>query len=291
MSHWIVPNVGLDCVEEFTHKIRSCQERVHTTLGTITENKHRSAARRAVITGAAHGLGLAIARRFAADGAHLLLVDTDRAVLSRVEEQEFGGRASALVEDLADTDAGRAVFAEVSKTLGIADTLINNAAWSFHKPMLEVTVPEFDRVVAVNQRAPFFLAQHFVRQIGNAGERPLDPVIINIGSVNALAGNPNLVPYAGTKGALSAMTRAMAVEMQEVGIRINTISPAAVETYVTKNLIAQGVIDPAKLFEKYLIRRFASCEEIADLVAYLCSGAATYVNGANWVIDGGYLAQ
>lgn len=260
-------------------------------MGTITGNNHRSAARRAVITGAAHGLGLAIARRFAADGAHLLLVDTDRAVLSRVEEQEFGGRAFALVEDLADTDAGQAVFAEVGKTLGIADTLINNAAWSFHKPMLEVTVQEFDRVVAVNQRAPFFLAQNFVRQIGNAGERPLDPVIINIGSVNALAGNPNLVPYAGTKGALSAMTRAMAVEMQEVGIRINTISPAAVETYVTKNLIAQGVIDPPKLFEKYLIRRFASCEEIADLVAYLCSGAATYVNGANWVIDGGYLAQ
>lgn len=260
-------------------------------MGTITRNIHGSAGRRAVITGAAHGLGLAIARRFAADGAHLLLVDADRAVLSRVEEQEFGGRAFALVEDLAGADAVKAVFAQVSKTLGIADTLINNAAWSFHKAMLEVTVPEFDRVVAVNQRAPFFLAQDFVRQIASGRERPRDPVIINIGSVNALAGNPNLVPYAGTKGALSAMTRAMAVEMQELGIRINTISPAAVETYVTRNLVAQGVIDPAKLFEKYLIRRFASCEEIANLVAYLCSEAATYVNGANWIIDGGYLAQ
>ena len=260
-------------------------------METITGNTHGSAVRRAVITGAAHGLGLAIARRFAADGAHLLLVDIDRAVLSRVEEREFGGRAFALIKDLADADAGEAVFAEASKTLGVADTLINNAAWSFHKPMLEVGVEEFDRLIAVNQRAPFFLAQAFVRQLGNARERPRDPVVINIGSVNALAGNPNLVPYAGTKGALTAMTRAMAVEMQEPGIRFNTISPAAIETYVTRNLVAQGVINPAKLFERYLIKRFASCEEIADLVAYLCSKEATFVNGANWVIDGGYLAQ
>jgi NAD(P)-dependent dehydrogenase (short-subunit alcohol dehydrogenase family) len=87
------------------------------------------------------------------------------------------------------------------------------------------------------------------------------------------------------------MTRAMAVEMSPWGIRVNAICPAAIETYVTKNLIAAGVIDPPQLFEKYLQKRFASCEEIADLVAYLCSDSATYVNGANWVIDGGYLAQ
>jgi NAD(P)-dependent dehydrogenase (short-subunit alcohol dehydrogenase family) len=116
-------------------------------------------------------------------------------------------------------------------------------------------------------------------------------VVVNIGSVNALAGNPGLVPYAGTKGALTAMTRAMAVEMSEFKIRVNAICPAAIETHVTKNLIAAGVVDPPKLFEKYLIQRFASCAEIAELVVYLCSDAATFVNGANWVIDGGYLAQ
>jgi NAD(P)-dependent dehydrogenase (short-subunit alcohol dehydrogenase family) len=143
----------------------------------------------------------------------------------------------------------------------------------------------------VNQRAPFLLSQAFLRQIADAKDRPRDPVIINIGSVNALAGNANLVPYAGTKGALTAMTRAMAVEMKEFDVRVNTISPAAVETYVTRNLIASGVIDPPKLLERYLNQRFASCEEIAELVAYLCSDAATYVNGANWVIDGGYMAQ
>ena len=87
------------------------------------------------------------------------------------------------------------------------------------------------------------------------------------------------------------MTRAMAVEMQEFNVRVNAISPAAVETFVTKGLIASGVIVPSTLLERYLVKRFASCEEVAELVAYLCSSAATFVNGANWEIDGGYLAQ
>ena len=248
--------------------------------------------RRAVVTGAANGLGLAIAKRLSGDGAFVLLVDSDSTVLSRVTENGFTTeRTFALVKDLSEPDAAPAVFERTASTIGLVDTLINNAAWSFHKAMQDVTVSEFDRVVSINQRAPFFLAQAMLTHIAQAKVRPHDPVIINIGSVNALAGNANLVPYAGTKGALTAMTRAMAVEMSPWRIRVNAICPAAIETYVTKNLIAAGLIDPPQLFEKYLQKRFASCEEIAELVAYLCSDSATYVNGANWVIDGGYLAQ
>jgi len=256
------------------------------------DSKTAGSKRRAVVTGAANGLGLAIARRLSAGGAHVLMVDSDRTVLSRIGEIDFPpARTFAVVKDLSDPDAGPFVFDQVANTLGLADTLINNAAWSFHKPMLEVTLAEFDRVVSVNQRAPYFLAQEFLRHISRAAVRPSDPTIINIASVNALAGNANLAAYAGTKGALVAMTRAIAVEMQEFNVRVNAISPAAVETFVTKNLIASGVIDPPKLLADYLVKRFATCEEIAELVAYLCSEAAKYVNGANWVIDGGYLAQ
>ena len=241
--------------------------------------------RTVIVTGAGNGLGLAIARRFAEGGARVLLVDQDPVVLGRMEEGKQNSMF-AMVKDLAEPDAAAAVFQHAKDNLGSIDALINNAAWSFHKPMLDVTGAEFDRIVAINQRAPFFLAQEFLKQLKQAE----DPAIVNIGSVNALLGNPNLVPYAGTKGAVVAMTRAMAVEMASSNVRVNSICPGAVHTFVTQQLIASGVIEPAKLFQKYLIKRFASCEEIAELVAYLCSDAARYVTGANWEIDGGYSA-
>jgi cyclopentanol dehydrogenase len=157
--------------------------------------------------------------------------------------------------------------------------------------MMEVTGHEFDRVVAINQRTPFFLAQEFLCHVSNAVVPPADTVIVIIGSVNALSGNPNLVAYAGTKGAIVAMTRAMAVEMKNAGIRVNSVSPGAVRTWVTQNLIDAGGIIPDELFKDTLIKRFASCEEVAELVAYLCSEKAAYVDGVNWVIDGGYMAH
>jgi NAD(P)-dependent dehydrogenase (short-subunit alcohol dehydrogenase family) len=248
--------------------------------------------RSAVVTGAGNGLGLAIARRLARGGARVFLVDRDPVVLERIGSSDLPAKtASALVKDLGDEEAARVVFAEALKTFGAIDTLINNAAWSFHKPMLEVTSAEFDYLIAINQRAPFFLAQEFLRHVSHPSFKASEPAIVNVASVNALVGNAELVPYAGTKGALLAMTRAMAVEMAPLGVRVNSISPGAVDTFVTRSLVANGTIEPPKLFARYLVKRFASCEEIAELVSYLCSPAAACVNGADWVIDGGYTAQ
>jgi NAD(P)-dependent dehydrogenase (short-subunit alcohol dehydrogenase family) len=248
--------------------------------------------RNVIVTGAGNGLGLAIARRFVELGARVLMVDKEKVVEKRVGDGQLSSdSAFALVKDLADGDAARVVFHEAAEKLGHVDTLINNAAWSFHKPMLEVSAEEFDHVVAINQKAPFFLAQEFLRHVAGAAARPADPVIVNIGSVNALSGNPNLVAYAGTKGAIVAMTRAMAVEMAVAGIRVNSISPGAVRTWVTQNLIESGGIVPEELVKDLPIKRFASCEEVAELVAYLCSHKAAYVDGVNWVIDGGYMAH
>jgi NAD(P)-dependent dehydrogenase (short-subunit alcohol dehydrogenase family) len=247
--------------------------------------------RTAIVTGAGNGLGLAIARRFVAGGAKVFLVDQDKVMLERVGSDDLpSSMASALVKDVADDDAATVIFEAATKALGPVNVLVNNAAWSFHKPMLEVTHSEFERVVRVNQRAPYFLAQEFCRAIVNAQSKPADPAIVNIASVNALRGNPNLIAYAGTKGAVVAMTRGIAVEMGPYGIRANSISPGAVKTAFTESLIRSGVIDPPKLFETSLLKRFASSEEIAELVAYLASSRAAFVTGANWVIDGGYCA-
>ena len=245
----------------------------------------------AVISGAGNGLGLAVARRFVAGGAKVLLVDQDPVVLKRVGSNDLPAtHAFAMQKDLAEGDAAAAVFQNARKTLGQVNILVNDAAWSFHKPMLDVTQEEFDRLVHINQRAPYSLTQEFCRTVASAKTRPENLAITNIASVTAMRGNLNLVAYSGTKGAVVAMTRAMAVEMSSLGIRVNSISPGAVETDYTRALIASGVIDPPQLFEKALIKRFATCEEIADLVAYISGPRASFVTGANWVIDGGYLA-
>lgn len=248
--------------------------------------------RAAIITGAANGLGHAIARKFVASGARVLLVDIDPAVSMRAKEFDpAGNRAFGLVTDLVENGAASFVLQAAADKLGHVDALVNNAAWSLHKPMLEMTVADFDRLVAVNQRAPFFLAKEFLRHVSESPEKPKDAAMVNIASVNALAGNANLVAYAGTKGALVAMTRAMAVEMAPMGIRVNCISPSSIDTPAARKVVAEGRTTVDDLLDKCLIKRFISPEEVAGLVAYLCSPAAACVTGADWVIDCGYTAQ
>ena len=117
-----------------------------------------------------------------------------------------------------------------------------------------------------------------------------DPSVVNIASVNALVGNRNLTAYAATKAALVAMTRALAVELAP-RIRVLAISPATVRTQVTDQLIQCGQLDPPAHFEKYLIKRFITVEEIAEMVIFLLGPAAASITGSNWVIDGGYTTQ
>jgi NAD(P)-dependent dehydrogenase (short-subunit alcohol dehydrogenase family) len=243
--------------------------------------------RRALVTGAANGLGLGIAKVLAAAGAELVLADVDPLVRERAKEPEFRGRAAAVVRDLAEPDAAKRILEESVLALGSLNALINCGAWSFHKPAAQTTVEEFDRVVAINQRAPYFLTCGFASQLNPVDE---DPCVINIASVNAIVGNPNLVAYAGTKGALVSMTRAFAVELAP-RIRLVAISPGSVRTFVTNQLIESGQIDPDAQVESILIKRFITVEEIGELVSFLLSPAARSVTGANWVFDGGYTTQ
>jgi len=244
-----------------------------------------------LITGAAQGLGLGIARRLARAGARMVLVDCDPVVEDHLEDPVFATSAIALVGDLAEPNAPRDLIREALEKVDSLNGLINCAAWSLHKALAETTLQEFDRLVAINQRAPFFLSQEFARAICNAApDAAPDPCIVNIASVNASVGNANLTGYASTKGALVAMGRAMAVELAP-RIRVVTISPGAVLTTNTENLIAAGQIVVPRLLERFLIKRFISVEEIADLVAFLFGPSAISITGCNWVVDGGLTAQ
>ena len=243
--------------------------------------------RRILVTGAAHGLGLGIARRLVAGGARVAIVDLDPVIADRAAEPGLAGRALAVVKDLAEADAPDQLIKAAVREFKSIDGLVNCAAWSFHKPVAEVSLQEFDRLIAINQRAPFFLSQKFAAQLADSDR---DPCIINIASVNAVAGNANLVAYAGTKGAIAAMTRAFAVEFAP-RIRVAAISPGAVRTHVTEQLIQSGQIDPPVLMERFLIKRFITVEEIAELVAFLFGPTAGCITGSDWIFDAGYTAQ
>jgi NAD(P)-dependent dehydrogenase (short-subunit alcohol dehydrogenase family) len=247
----------------------------------------RLARRLVLVTGAAQGLGLGIARHLASQGARVFLSDCHPSVIDRVAEPIFEARASAEILDLADVDSMLRLVGRAVEEFGELNGLVNCAAWSFHKPVAETTVQEFDRVVAINQRAPFFLSQQFVTQLGPLA---LDPCIVNIGSVNAVAGNTSLAAYSATKGALVAMTRALAVEYAGRA-RVVAISPGAVRTDFTEAMIQRGEIDVEKMLSRFLIQRFTTVGEIAELVGFLFSAGGACATGSNWLLDGGYTAQ
>ena len=240
-----------------------------------------------LVTGAAQGLGLGIAHRLARAGARLALADCNPVVMDHLADPVFTNSALALIHDLSDPDAAQDLVRSALAKVGHLDGLVNCAAWSFHKPFSETTVAEFDRVVAVNQRAPYFLSQEFAKTLLDDA---LDPCIVNIASVNAAIGNRNLTAYASTKGALVAMGRAMAVELAP-RIRVVTISPGAVLTKYTENMIAQGEMDVEHLLNRLLLKRFINVDEIADLVVFLFGPSARSITGSNWIIDGGATAQ
>ena len=240
-----------------------------------------------LVTGAAQGLGSGIAHRLATNGARLVLADCNPAVMDQLADPVFANRAVALIHDLAEPHAPQELVRAALAKVGSLNGLVNCAAWSFHKPFSETTLAEFDRVVAINQRAPYFLSQQFANALR---DDVLDPCIVNIASVNASVGNRNLTAYASTKGALVAMCRAIAVELAP-RIRVVTISPGAVLTKYTETLVAEGEINVEHLLSRLLLKRFISVDEVADLVAFLFGPSARSITGSNWIIDGGVTAQ
>jgi glucose 1-dehydrogenase len=240
-----------------------------------------------LVTGAAQGLGLGIAHRLAVAGARLVLADCNPKLMDQLIHPIFTTPPIAFIHDLADPNAAHDLIHSAVARAGRLDGLVNCAALSFHKPFLETTIPEFDLVVAINQRAPYFLSQEFAKALEDGAS---DPCIVNIASVNAGIGNHNLTAYASTKGALLAMGRAMAVELAP-RVRVATISPGAVLTKYTETMIASGEMDVQGLLSRLLLKNFISVEEIGDLVVFLFSPSARSVTGSNWIVDAGVTAQ
>jgi 3-oxoacyl-[acyl-carrier protein] reductase len=235
----------------------------------------------ALITGGSRGIGAAIAKRLAADGANVAITYTKgaEAAASVVNEIErAGGKAIAIQADAADADASKAAVEKTVATFGRLDVLVNNAGTAIPKRFEETTLEELDRVIDINVRGTFVATQAALKHMKNGGR------IIMIGScVGERAMTPGLVPYSATKGAVKMFTQGLSREVGNRGITVNNIQPGPIDTDL--NPAAGDWAAPQKAATA--LDRYGSVDEVAALVAFVAGPEASYITGANLTVDGG----
>ncbi len=243
----------------------------------------------ALITGGNAGIGEAIATLFAQEGAAVTITGRRKDRLERVigEIGQRGGRALAVAGSVTDETHAREAVAQTVRTFGRLDILVNNAGiGDFGKKIHETDDATWQRMLDVNVTGVFRMTRAAIPEMLKAG----GGAIINISSVASLVGLPMLPAYAASKGALDALTRAIAVDYAAQGIRCNVVNPGLIETPMAESLLS----DPARTTEvlrQYLIARPGKPEEVAKLVLYLASDDASWVTGGTFTIDGGMTAH
>ena len=238
----------------------------------------------ALVTGASRGIGAAIAKRLAQDGAAVAI--TYPSAQQKADEvvrtiESTGGRAVAIRADSADANAVKHAVAETVRTLGRLDVLVNNAGIAVVTPLDQYALDDFDRMMAVNVRGVFVATQEAARHMGEGGR------IITIGSVNA-----DRMPFEGggvyamTKAAVAGFTRGLARDLGPRGITVNNVQPGPVDTDMNP---ANGPF--AELLKGFMaVKRYGQGDEIAGLVSYLAGPEAGFITGASLTIDGGFSA-
>jgi NAD(P)-dependent dehydrogenase (short-subunit alcohol dehydrogenase family) len=250
----------------------------------------------ALVTGAGSGIGEAIARVYAEQGAHVVIGDIQLEAASRVAAsiQESGGLATTLAFDVADEAQVQMTMQKIVSTRGRLDILVNNAGISHVGNLLETSVDDWDRVMRVNARGVFLCAREGVRQM--LAQSPAGGVIINMASVAGMIAVERRLPYGASKGAVLALTRAIAIDYATRGIRCNAICPGTVHTpfvegYLARSFAGHEDEERQKLHARQPIGRMGLPDEIAKAALYLASDEAAFVTGSPLVIDGGWTAR
>jgi 3-oxoacyl-[acyl-carrier protein] reductase len=235
----------------------------------------------ALITGASRGIGAAIAKRLAADGASVAITyakdaNAAAAVIKLIEGA--GGKGIAIQADAADADAVRAAVAKTVAALGKLDILVNNAGTAIPKPFEETTLEEIDHVLNLNVRGVFVTTQAALKHMNDNGR------IIMIGScVGERNLTPGLAAYAATKGAVKMFAQSLSREVGDRGITVNNVQPGPIDTDL--NPAAGDWAAPQKAVTA--LKRYGNVEEVAALVAFIASPESAYITGANLTVDGG----
>ena len=238
----------------------------------------------ALITGGSRGIGAAIAKRLAADGANVAITYTKGAdaAASVVKEIERAGRkAIAIQADAADANAVEAAVEKTVATFGRLDVLVNNAGTAVPKRFEETTLEELDRLMDINVRGVFVATQAALKHMRSGGR------IISIGSaVGERALTPGLVPYSATKGAVKMFTQGLSREVASRGITVNNMQPGPIDTD-TNPATGEWAV-PQKAFTA--LGRYGHVDEVAALVAFVAGPESSYITGANLNVDGGMIA-
>jgi len=235
----------------------------------------------ALITGGSRGIGAAIAKRLAADGAKVAVTYTKgaAAAASVVKEIERdGGKAIAIQADATDADASKAAVEKTVATFGRLDVLVNNAGTAIPKTFEETTLEEMDRVIDINVRGVFLATQAALKHMKSGGR------VIMIGSsVGEHVLVPGLVAYSATKGAVKIFTQALSRELGSRGITVNNVQPGPIDTEL--NPAASEWAVPQKAATA--LGRYGHVDEVAALVAFVAGPESSYITGANLTVDGG----
>src|SRR5213594_227377 len=235
----------------------------------------------ALITGGSRGIGAAIAKRLATDGAKVAITyakgaDAAASVVNEIERD--GGKAIAIQADATDANAGKAAVEKTVATFGRLDVLVNNAGTAIPKTFEETTLEEMDRVIDINVRGVFVTTQAALKHMKEGGR------IIMIGSaVGERVQVPGLVPYSATKGAVKIFTQALSREVGSRGITVNNVQPGPIDTDL--NPAAGDWATPQKAVTA--LDRYGHVDEVAALVAFVAGPEASYITGANLTVDGG----
>lgn len=253
---------------------------------------HKLTGKTALITGAGRGIGEAIAKTFARQGANVVVLDVEREQAEEVTEaiHKEGGTAMSIAADVSKENEMRQAFENILSRFGTLDVLVNNAAVQIIGPLHEFTEEQFDQVVDVNMKGVFIgckLALPIMMKQSSG-------VILSVSSVLGVVGDHDMAIYGATKGAVIALTKSLAVSYGSYGIRVNCVCPGDVNTPMVQHYFDSQPV-PAEAREQvsrhYPLKRIAEPEEVANTLVFLASEEASFISGGSIFVDGGLTSE
>lgn len=237
----------------------------------------------AVVTGGARGIGEGIGELMGAEGAQVCLVDLDHEAVSKTAEN-LGAPAAGFASDVSDPASVERVMSEILARTGAIDILVNCAGIGTQASFLDTPLELWQRAMAINLTGTFLCGQYAAREMA----RRRGGAIVNIASISGERAGTGRAVYGTTKAGIIHLTRQMAIELAEVGIRVNCVSPGPVETEMTREVHTASQRE--RYYRQIPLARYGSIEEIAEAVVFLASGSASYITGHNLPVDGGFMA-